>query len=97
MTTQIEIKPAQKISDAVMDDCGKKYFTTFKYRLDGDVDLYGSEEWRTGRVVWATTESWSESNQEDESLACEWDEFEVQDESGEILPEYAAKEVKALL
>jgi hypothetical protein len=113
---QIEIKPAQKIRDAVMADCGTKYFSTFEYRVDGDVELYGDDEWRTGKIIWNTTEAWkSEEDRvkseleedpdaridtgllDDQSMACDWDKFQIQDENGDLLPEAAAKEVAALL
>ena len=99
-----------------MADCGTEYFSTYEYRVEGDVELYGDDVWRTGRIVWNTTDEWkaeeervkSELNEkpdarvyygllDDESMACNWDEFEVQDENGDILPEAAAKEVSALL
>lgn len=114
--SQIEIKPAQKIRDAVMADCGTEYFTTFEYRVEGDVELYGDDEWRTGKIIWNTTDAWKAEKErvkseleedpdarvdtgllDDESMACDWDEYEIQDENGDLLPEAAAKEVAALL
>jgi hypothetical protein len=114
--TQIEIKPGQKIRDAVMDDCGTQYFTIFEYRVEGDVELYGEDEWRTGKIIWNTTDAWKAEEErvkseleedpnarvdpgllDDQSMACDWDEYEVQDENGDIFPEAAAKEVTALL
>jgi hypothetical protein len=114
--TQIEIKPDQKIRDAVMSDCGTEYFSTFEYRVDGDVELYGDDEWRTGKIIWNTTDAWKAEKErvkseldedpyarvdtgllDDESMACDWDKYEVRDENGDILPESAAKEVAALL
>lgn len=56
--TQIEIKPVQKIRDAVMADCGTEYFSTFEYRVEGDAELYGADEWRVGKIVWNTTAAW---------------------------------------
>jgi len=116
MNPQIEINPEQKINDPVMADCGTEYFSTFQYRVDGDVELYGAEEWRTGKIIWNTTDAWKAEDQrvqselretpdapvysgllDDQSNACDWDEFEIQDENGDIMPEAAAKEVAALL
>lgn len=96
--TQIEIKPAQKIRDAVMADCGTEYFSTFKYRFEGDVGLYGDDEWCTGKIIWNTTDAWKAEQErvkseleenpdtrvntgllDDESMACDWDEYEIQD------------------
>jgi hypothetical protein len=37
MNPQIEINPEQKINDPVMADCGTQYFSTFQYRVDGDI------------------------------------------------------------
>jgi hypothetical protein len=112
---EIEIKPAQKILNAVMADCGTEFFSTFEYRIEGDAELYGDEEWRTGKIIWDTTDAWKAEEErvksemeenpdarvdtgllEDESMACNWDKYEVQDENGEIMPESAAKEVAAL-
>lgn len=114
--TNYEIKPGQKIQDPVMDDCGTEYFATFEYRVEGDVDLYGDDEWRMGKIVWLTTDAWKSEEErvrleleenpdarvdpgllDDESMACDWDQFEVQDENGEALPESTAKAVAELL
>ena len=92
--TQIEIKPSQKICDAVMADCGTEYFTFFRYRVEGDAEIYGHDAWRTGKIVWTITD---EQKTEDESLACDWDEYEIQDENGDIMPEAVAEKVAALL
>lgn len=114
--TRIEINPAQKIRDAVMTDCGTQYFATFEYRVEGDAELYGNDAWRTGKIVWTTTDAWKAEEErvkseleedpdarvdtgllDDESMACNWDDYEVQDENGDIMPESAAKEVASLL
>lgn len=114
--TQIEIKPSQKICDVVMADCGTEYFTFFRYRVEGDAEIYGDDAWRTGKIVWLTTDEWKTEAErvkrdlaedpnarvdygilDDESLACDWDEYEIKDENGDIMPEAVAKKVAALL
>jgi hypothetical protein len=53
----ITLKPDQKLRDAVMDDSGDSYFTTFEYRVEGDEELLG-DQWRDGRIVWMVTDAW---------------------------------------
>ena len=117
----IEINTSKKIPAATMSDCGTVYYAPFEYRLDGDVEIYGEDYWRTGRIVWDTTEAWKaeseaaaefhrehpaagyygyqcqEVNLEDESMACDWDEYEIQDDGGNLLPESAAAQVAKML
>ena len=95
---------------------GNEYFSTYKYRVEGDVEIYGDNEWRTGKIIWNTTEAWKAEEErvqselqedpdarvdtgllDDESMACDWGDFEIQDENGDLMPEAAAKEVAALL
>lgn len=105
-----------------MADCGTEYISIFEYRVEGDAELYGDDEWRIGKIIWNTTDDWKKAGEEytqaledatdengrmthqpdpgildDESMACDWDEYEVQDENGDVMPEAAAKEVTALL
>ena len=93
-TTEIEINKAQKIQDPRMDDSGDFYFSTFQYRVEGDIELYGDDEWRTGKIIWETIEGF---NGEDESEACDWDDCEINDEYGVMVSETKAKEVSALM
>jgi len=115
-TTEIEINKAQKIQDARMDDSGDFYFSTFQYRVEGDIKLYGDDEWRDGKIIWNTTDAWKAEGErvaaemqenpdaridygilDDESVACDWDEYEIQDENGVTVSESVAKEVSELL
>ena len=94
MSITIEINKAQKIQDARMDDSGDSYFSTYQYRVEGDIELYGDDEWRTGKIIWETREGF---NGGDESEACDWGDFEINDEYGVTVSETTAKEVYTLM
>lgn len=116
MNTKIEIKKNQKIQDPRMDDSGEFYFATFQYRDRADIELYGENEWRTGKIIWETTHEWKAEGErveaqmkenpdarieygilDDESVACDWSEYEIQDENGVTVSESASKQVSELL
>ena len=59
----IEIKKDQKTNDAQMADCGTQYFSTFKYRVEGDEEFSGEDEWRDGQIVYQTTDDWKREEQ----------------------------------
>jgi hypothetical protein len=119
---KIEINLNQKLADPIMADNGDEYHTTFEYRVDGDIKLYGADTWRRGKVVWTTTAEWNTARADyaqslkeaedeagrlkyqpdtgildDESRACDWDTYEVQDEDGNIMPDYAVAIVSKML
>ena len=54
----IELKQLQCIEDPRMRDSGVEYFSTFQYRRLGDIEWYGEDEWRSGEIVYQTTEEW---------------------------------------
>ena len=111
-----EINKNQQIPDPSMADSGRYYFSTYEYRVDGDVDLYGTNEWRSGKIIWSTTDAWKDEEERvkneqsenpyaeidygflgDESMACDWSDYELQDEDGATIPENAEKQVAELL
>ncbi len=121
MITKVNTK--KELHDATMDDDGETYSTPFEYQVMGDVELYGADEWRCGRVVWQTTTEWRDCvNREqrlmdeefavhsefseretvdllqDESEACDWFEFELEDEDGDsvICPD-VVEEIQSLV
>jgi hypothetical protein len=114
--TEIEINLEQKIQDALMDDSGEFYFSTFEYRLEGDDELYGDDFRRDGKIIYSLTEAWKAEQArvkaeyeedpdqvidygllDDESMACDWEEFEVQDECSNEMPEAVKVELSKIL
>ena len=55
---------SKKIHAPTMDDDGENYFSTFEYQELGDQELYGADEWRTGRIVWPISQDFK-SDMED--------------------------------
>ena len=118
-----KINTRKELHDATMDDDGESYSTTFEYQVVGDVELYGKDEWRVGKVLWETTPEWQDavcreqrladeefsiasefSSREsvellqDESEACHWFEFSLQDENGEeVTDPYFIEEIQELV
>jgi len=85
---EVEINLNQKIDDPRMDDSGAFYFGTFEYRLAGDKESYGEDEWRLGKITYDTTADWDKAqcNMDDESYACDWDVYTVMDEDSAEMP-----------
>jgi len=65
--------------NATMDDNGGEYFTWVE-----SSELNDCNDPIKYKVVWTTLEAWDneELNKDDESVACDWEKFEVFDESG---------------
>jgi len=68
----MKINNTQNIYAPAMDDDGENYFTTFEYRETGDLELYGADEWRVGKVLWPTTPAWK-ADMEDLQIAISGD------------------------